>query len=309
MPLTIQKVAFRALTDNGWQLRNVRVHVADASDGKRYFVKAGRAPHRHRNELVVSRLGELIGAPTRRIEVVDFQGGLATGSLAVCDVPPGALLSRKRRRGYSMHFRPGPTSWPALGQHAEVIEGFDLSAPRPHMWPGDRSGNLSRFVALFGLHDWAAGPVGTGIQHHLIYCHVTGDGWSVDHEHWLDSIDPDVPRWIYPEQLPSIDGLAETATAIRAVTRAQVDAIIAEVPSEWGPTAGLADWIMTRATECAGRLDQLVAAGDQWLAAAEAMVPKPVTVPTSRPRPLQHPRPKGIGELAQWAEQRGIVQG
>jgi hypothetical protein len=231
---------------NSWS-SPVRVTGDDARD---YFAKfpelCPNPPDRMSVviEMVVARAGRLIGAPTCETVVMrvpaEIQGELLKGV---------AIMSSF--------------------VHASVaLDNCDEK--RPALPSRSDDDNRRRHATLYALYDWFMGcdqqwlrdlddDMAVYSHDHGLYLPPVGAGYWTDHDLQanVDAV------WRLPDDAAGLSpgAIAETADALRAVTRADLQALLMQVPVSWPVTdehlEGLGWFLERRAPAVAGRIEQL----------------------------------------------------
>jgi hypothetical protein len=192
-----------------------------ADNGKRYWLKWPGNPHGNlslAHELIVARVGELIGAPVRPTRLVSVDQALVESYYIDGQRLPSGLYV-------------GSELLPDVEEHTSITRVT-------------RDGNAQRFPHYLALWDLC---LGTDLQllFHLSEHHQV---WSIDHGLWFDSLEGDWTAdllsvrvnepWPWPDQvLPKgLDGaaLAAAADAVGRLTIEDLAGVIRCVPLEWG---------------------------------------------------------------------------
>ena len=195
--------------------------LAVADDGRRYWLKWPGNPHGNlslAHEVVVAAVGELLGAPVRRISLISVDAALVTDTYADGRRLPAGLYAGSELL-------------------TDVEENTVITGVR-------RDGNANRFAYFLALWDLC---LGTDLQ--LLYHLAANDQvWSIDHGLWFDSLEGDwspellakrdgLP-WDWPDtaegQPFSADALIGAAAAIEALTCNDLAAVLSGVPLTWG---------------------------------------------------------------------------
>lgn len=195
--------------------------LAVTNQGPRYWLKWPGNPHGNVslvNELVVARVGQLIGAPVRPIALVHVDAALVDGYFASGRTVPAGI-----------HF--GSELLPEVEETTEIIRV-------------EKDGNAERFPRFLALWNLC---MGTDLQ--LLY-HVSNEHqvWSIDHGLWFDSHEGDwTPSllqawkdqsWSWPEgRQPaglSARVLHDVASSVEELSILSLGSVVAEVPVEWG---------------------------------------------------------------------------
>lgn len=220
--------------------------LAVADDGQRYWLKWPGNPHGNLSllhEVVVAAVGELLGAPVRRISLISVDAALVTDT-------------------YAKDGRRLPTGLYAGSELlADVEENTVIDGVR-------RDGNSSRFAYFLALWDLC---LGTDLQ--LLYHLAANDQvWSIDHGLWFDSLEVnwspehlakrDGLPWDWPDtaegQPFSADALRGAAAAVDALTCKDLADVMSGVPLTWSIADGtlltLARFIYERRSAVSERL-------------------------------------------------------
>lgn len=195
--------------------------LAATDDGRRYWLKWPGNPHGNRslvNELVVARIGELLGAPVRPARLVTVDGDLTEGFFA---------------GGHSL---PGGTYF-----GSELLTNVEETTEIVRVKRDGNAERLPRFLALWSL------CLGQDLQ--LLY-HLSKDDqvWSIDHGLWFDNYEADWnvdllnsavdEHWSWPEDEKPIGldatALVAAADSLSNLTVETLARIVGEVPPEWG---------------------------------------------------------------------------
>jgi HipA-like protein len=219
--------------------------LAAADNGKSYWLKWPGNPHGNlslAHELIVARIGEVIGAPVRPTCLVFVDQALVESYYIDGQRLPSGLYV-------------GSELLPDVEEHTSISRVA-------------RDGNAQRFPHYLALWDLC---LGTDLQllFHLSEHHQV---WSIDHGLWFDSQEGDwtsdllsarVNRpWPWPaEELPNglDDGaLVAAADAVGGLTMENLAGAIGCVPLEWGISDGalrtLALFVYDRRSVVAKRL-------------------------------------------------------
>ena len=223
---------------------------AVADDGNEYFVKClETCPSNGESSLVaeyvVARMGALISAPVCHTSLIRIPEELS---------------------GWEP--KPGTPIKPGIAHACRAIERVNFS--RPPILSRDRDDNRRRHVGVYALFDWCAGSDEQWLydldNDHTIYSH--DHGWylpPMHTGHWTrDALiaDVDTPH-PYSESPANLSSAAidEVASALEAVTRADLVSVLRQVPLSWPVTTGdleaLGWYLETRATGVAARLRAL----------------------------------------------------
>jgi len=219
--------------------------LAVAGNGKSYWLKWPGNPHGNlslAHELIVARVGELIGAPVRPTHLVYVDQALVESYyIDGHRLPSGVYV--------------GSELLPDVEEHTSITRVT-------------RDGNARRFPHYLALWDLC---LGTDLQllFHLSEHHQV---WSIDHGLWFDSLEGNwtsdhlsarvnVP-WPWPNEglLRGLDGvaLAAAADAVGGLTMENLASAIGCVPLEWGVSdqalRTLALFVHTRRSAVAKRL-------------------------------------------------------
>lgn len=223
--------------------------LAIAADGQQYWVKLitnDQGPMVPVNEQIVGRCGELIGAPTCQVEIIDVPASLA-GLVSGIQVEAGlAHGSLNVPRTVNNH---------ELGHRTE-------------------DDNSRRHAGIFALHDWCWG----GDCQWLFAQTDEQKTYSHDHGHFF----PGGPNWQqHPNSLRDLinqphplheygsfsaaglspEALEDYAVALDAVSSDDIIEILSAIPPEWDVTdadlENLGFFLEQRAPRVATRLRQL----------------------------------------------------
>jgi hypothetical protein len=217
-----------------------------ADDGGDYWCKAVNNPASPRiptNEQIAARLGAMIGVSVTTPVLVNLDG--LTG----------------------WEFHPGRRVEPGWAHGGTAVEGAFELRTLDHRGDDD---NRVRHAGFYALVDWLAG----GDQQWLYSAPAQNAYYSHDHGHYF----PGGPDWtpaalaamgtnacqlsIPPSGLDRGE-LQRLAGAIEAVTRQEIDAVLAKIPSGWPVSDGELDrlgaFLDARRGPAAARLRALVA--------------------------------------------------
>ncbi|WP_328525034.1 HipA family kinase [Kribbella sp. NBC_00359] len=195
--------------------------LAVAHNGRRYWMKWPGNPHGNLSlvhELVVGRIGALIGAPIRPTALVYVDDALVRDSYANgIRLPGGTYVGSEMLR--------------------DVEESTQITRVA-------RDGNSERFAYYLALWDLC---LGTDLQ--LLYHLAERDRvWSIDHGLWFDSIEgdwtPDLlaarvkTEWPWPEEVQlrslQVAALSAAAESVDGLSCDDLARTIGEVPLEVG---------------------------------------------------------------------------
>ncbi len=223
---------------------------ATGDDARDYFAKfpelCPNPPDRMSvvTEMVVARAGRLIGAPTCETVVMrvpaEIQGELLKGVAITSSFV-----------------------------HASVaLDNCDEK--RPQLPDRGHDDNRRRHTTLYALYDWFMGwdqqwlrdlddDLAVYSHDHGLYLPPVGSGYWTEGD-LQSNVDT---AWPLPDDamglLPA--AISETADALRAVTRADLQSLLMQVPPTWPVTdeqlEGLGWWMERRAPAVAGRIEQL----------------------------------------------------
>ena len=228
--------------------------LALGDDGGRYWVKLAANPQGPMvlvNEQIVARCGELIGAPTCRVRVVDVPDALA-GMVSGVRVDAGLA-------------------------HGSV--NVDDTVNRLFLDHRAHDDNPRRHAGLFALHDWCWGRDSQWLfalsDEHKTYSHdhghffPGGPDWPAHAESLRDSVD--TPHRLQDEVAQSDPGgldraaVMEVADALDAVTTDDLANILSGIPSEWPVADGdlelMGFFLERRAPQVAERLRAMTGEG------------------------------------------------
>ncbi|TDU89673.1 hypothetical protein EV138_3248 [Kribbella voronezhensis] len=195
--------------------------LAVADNGKSYWLKWPGNPHGNlslAHELIVARIGQLIGAPVRPTPLVYVDRALVESYFIDGQRLPSGLYV-------------GSELLPDVEEHTSITRVA-------------RDGNAQRFAHYLALWDLC---LGTDLQ--LLYHLPEHDQvWSIDHGLWFDSLEGDWTQtllsgrinepWPWPDEvLPrGLDrkALTAAASAVAALTIGDLAGAIGSVPLEWG---------------------------------------------------------------------------
>lgn len=194
-------------------------------------------------EQVVGRAGALIGAPVCEVAIVEIPEELA-----------------------GWRFLPDRRLEPGFAHGSAAVE---QAIEEPILSYGDRDDNRVRQAGVFALHDWCWGED----PQWLYWASGDMELYSHDHGYYLPShvLDwtvetlrdyADQPRTgPWPTRHLDRSELRRLASALRAIDRSRLSAILAEIPESWPVTIAELEtvgWFLEyRAQQVADRLDEL----------------------------------------------------
>jgi hypothetical protein len=195
--------------------------LAVADDRQRYWLKWPGNPHGNLSlvhEVVVASIGELLGAPVRRVSLIYVDSDLVTDQYSDGQRLPAGLYAGSELL-------------------TEVEEDTKITRVR-------RADNAARFAYYLALWDLC---LGTDLQ--LLYHLAEHDQvWSIDHGLWFDSHEDDWSPahlakqghrpWPWPDgsatQPFKGDAFVRAGAAVDALTCRDLANVLSGVPLEWG---------------------------------------------------------------------------
>jgi hypothetical protein len=223
---------------------NAGSFIGLGSDGQRWRVKVPDNPQTPKtlvSDLIVGKLGPLIGAP-------------------VCEV--AVIWIGEECAGWE--YRPGSTLRASWAFASLEVPGVTDSGELTHRGHGD---NARRHVGVLALYDWCLGH-----DPHWLY-QGTADYDVYSHDHGFYLLRGNLDRVLatpvdQPHPLPNVDGkgldgarLADCCAVLRAMTLGPLSAAVSLVPTTWPATDGeledLARFLLARAPSVADRLNSL----------------------------------------------------